>query len=86
MSLLQTNWAALINPLLKNPLSKGIFLPSISLVTGNNVINHLLGRKQQGWLISDQDAAASIYRSQPFNDITLTLNSSANCVVTLYVF
>lgn len=86
MSLLQTNWAAIINPLIKNPISKGIFLPGVALVSGTNVINHLLGRKQQGWIVSDIDAVASIYRSEPLNNLTLTLNSSANCTVTLYVF
>lgn len=86
MSLLQTNWSAILDPIIKNPLSKGNFLTSVSLTTGDNVINHLLGKRQQGWIISDQTAAASIYRSEPFNELTLTLNASAPCMVNLYVF
>ena len=41
---------------------------------------------QQGWIISDQSAAASIYRSAAFNDLTLTLTSSAPCTINLVVY
>lgn len=84
--LLQTSWANSINPILINPLSDGIFLRNVPLINGVNVINHLLARKQQGWLITDQDALASLYRSQPFNDKTLTLTSNAVVNVNLYCF
>lgn len=86
MQLMQTKWASILNPLLAQPLSSSNILPAVALITGDNVINHLLARKMQGFIISDINAAATIYRSAPFNDQTLTLNSSANCSIALVVF
>ena len=84
--LMQTKWASILNPLLAQPLSNSNVLSNVPLSSGNNVINHLLARKMQGWIISDINAAATIYRNAPFNDQTLTLHSSASCVVNLVVF
>lgn len=84
--LMITKWASILNPLLGNLLTQGILLPNITLVIGNNVINHRLGRKQLGWYIVDVNAASSIYRSADLNDLTLTLNSSADCIVSIWAF
>lgn len=86
LSMLQTRWSSLLNPLLSNPVSKGNLLTDIPLINGVTVINHLLDRDQQGWIITDQDAAANIYRSQPLNDKTLTLTSDAATTVSLLVY
>jgi len=86
LMLLQTNWATQLNPLLANSISQGVAITSVPLVTGSNVINHKLGRMQQGWFLTDIDAAATIYRSAPFNTYNLTLTSSAPCVVNLWMF
>jgi len=86
LQLMQTKWISILNPLLAQPLSSSNILSNISLVNGNNVINHKLARKMQGWFMTDINAAATIYRNAPFNDETLTLHSSANCVVNLLVF
>jgi hypothetical protein len=40
----------------------------------------------QGWMITDINAAAAIYRSAPLNNLTLTLNASAACIVNIGVF
>lgn len=84
--LLQTQWTSQLNPLLANPLVNGILLKNVSLANGVTTVNHLLGRKMQGWFITDINGAASVYRSQPFNSLTLTLTSSAQVTVSLYVF
>ena len=86
LSLLQTSWQAQINPVLANPFVQGILIEDVALVNGSTVINHLLGRKQQGWVLVDISGAATIYRSQPFNSLTLTLVSSAAVTVNLYCF
>lgn len=83
---MQDKWAAELNPLLAKPLSNASILKGINLVNGVTVVNHLLGRTMQGWFISDIDASANIYRSQPFNNLTLTLTSNAACTVTLVVY
>jgi hypothetical protein len=84
--LMQSQWASQLNPIIKNPLTNPTILSNISLVSGTNVINHRLGTTPTGWLLIDINAAATIYRSQPFNSTTLTLTSSAPCVVSLAVF
>lgn len=57
------------------------------MTASTNVINHKLGRMQQGWVITDiNNVATSIYRSQPFNDKTLTLTSSGAVTVNIWVY
>lgn len=84
--LMQTNWSSQLNPVLSLPPINGVLLDNIVLVNGNNVINHKLGKTQQGWIMTDINAGAAVYRSQPFNDKTLTLTSGAACIVSLWVY
>lgn len=85
--LMQTSWAAQLNPLLNNPLNSAIIIKDVVLVTGDNVINHKLGKTQQGWFLVDaQSTPSGIYRSQPFNSLTLTLNAPAGVTVSIGVF
>jgi hypothetical protein len=86
MDLMQTRWKSLLDPILENPINNISIIDNVVLATGNNVINHRLGRKQQGWLILDINAASTIYRSADFNDKTLTLNASAGATIKLGVF
>lgn len=89
MSMMQTTWASQLNPLLSNPLSNGLVLQNLQLITGSNVVNHLLGRKLQGWVIIRQRGPATFYDTQDGNtmpNLTLYLTSSAAVSVDLYVF
>jgi hypothetical protein len=79
-------WASTLNPIIANPLNGTTILKSIELTNGVTVVNHLLGRLMQGWFIVDINAAATIYRSQPMNNLTLTLTSSAAVTVNIGVF
>lgn len=83
---MQTQWAASLDPVIANPLINGNFLKDVHLINGVTVINHLLSRKPQGWLIVDVQGAATVYRSAPFNPLTLTLTSNAAVTVSLYVY
>lgn len=84
--LMQSAWSSQINPLLKNPSLQNLILPNIALSNGATTINHMLGRMMQGWRIIDINGAATIYRSQPLNSLTLTLTSNAAVTVSLEVF
>ena len=89
LMLLQTAWASVLDPLLKNATNNCSVLSSVQLQVGSNVINHKLGRKLQGWSIVRQRAAASVFDTQDVNPtpaLTLTLTSSAAVVVDLLVF
>lgn len=89
LMLLQTAWAAEIEPVLRNPITQGNLLKSVALAVGDNQINHKLGRKLQGWLITRLRGASTIYDKQDSSQtpaLTLTLNSSAAVTVDLLVF
>lgn len=86
---MSNQWAALIDPIIKNPTVNTLVLQNISLAIGSNVINHKLGRKLQGWYCSRIRAASTIYDTQDSNQtpqLTLNLTASAAVVVDLVVF
>jgi len=87
-SLMQTSWAATLNPVIALPWNSGILIDA-TLGVGQNIINHKLGRKLQGWIVVRKTAAASIYDSQNTNanpDVTLVLFSDSACTIKLLVF
>lgn len=86
LMLMQTKWKSDLDPIIKNSLLSGFAINGTHLANGVTVINHLLSRMMVGWFITDVNAAATIYRSQPLNNKTLTLTSNAACIVNLWVF
>lgn len=86
LSLMQSSWASQLDPVLRNPSLQSRLIKGVELSVGANVINHRLGRTQQGWRIVDIDGNAQIYRSEAFNDLTLTLTSDAAVTVAIEVF
>lgn len=83
---LQSRWSTILTPIINIPLNSGLLLTGVELVIGANVVNHMLGRQMKGWIIADQDAVATIYRSAAFNSVNLTLTSSAVVTVNIWVF
>lgn len=82
-----TKWSSALNPFLANLLIQGLPLWSVSLTSGiPRTLNHSLGRNQLGFFIIDQNAAASIFRTQPFNAETITLQSNADVTISLWNF
>ena len=90
LSMLQTNWAQQLNPVIELPTNQGVLLENVKLSTGDNVINHKLGRKLQGWqVVRMQDGFVQIYDKQNSNqmsNLTLVLNSSGTGTINLFVF
>lgn len=86
LSLLQTRWKSVLDPVISEPFNSGLILSSVPLINGTTVINHTLGRMQQGWVLTDIQGVASIYREEAFNALTLTLTSSAAVTVDIFVF
>lgn len=85
-NLASDRWATYLDPVIQFAPNQGLLRKNVPLASGVNVINTLLGKQQQGWILIDQDGPATIYRSQPFNSLTLTLTSSAACNISLWVF
>lgn len=80
-------WATTINRVLAVPIVNGYQLDDIVLTSGvTKQINHLLQRRQQGWFIVDQNAAASVFRTAPFNALTLSLQSNADVTISIWVY
>lgn len=86
LDLMQTKWKAILDPLIENPLNGLSILANVQLNNGTTVINHKLDRTMQGWFLVDIQGAATVYRSAAFNDLTLTLTSSAPVTVSIGVF
>lgn len=85
--LLQTGWKKQLDPIIKNTLVNGVLLTNISLpATTPTPISTTLGRQQQGWIITDNTADCRVWRTQPFNSTTLTLEASAATTISLWVF
>jgi hypothetical protein len=86
----QDRWASIINPVLKNPATNPLLLQNVILNSGNNVVNHMLGQKLQGWyVVRMKNNFAQIYDTQDTNQtpaLTLNLNSSTGVTVDLLVF
>jgi len=84
---LQQNVKQVIDPLLKNAVLYGNKVNQ-NLVIGSNTINHGLGRTLQGWIITEINGSASIYRvnkdSEPAR--LLYLVSSAAVNADIYCF
>jgi hypothetical protein len=86
LPMMQTLWASQLDPVLANPANAMSILKNVALINGVTVINHGLGQTQQGWILTDIQGSAMIYRSAPFNSLTLTLTSSAAVTCSIGVF
>ena len=89
LELMQTQWAQELNPVLNCPLIAGRLISQVALVNGVTVVNHKLGRKLVGWLVTGISGSANIYDNQATNqmpELTLSLTSNAAVTVSLWVF
>lgn len=87
LELMQTRWASTLNPLLALPIVAGIQIDNISLVSGVPMpVNHLLSRMPQGWIVTDIDSNAAVWRSAPFNKSTLVLESNDDVTISIWVY
>lgn len=100
-ALMQSSWSSTLNPLitkLSDVVNDDLFNPSllsanlltaVALKTGDNRVQHKLGKKLTGWIIIRKRANANIYDkqdSEPRKEVFLALNTSADVTVDLYVF
>ncbi len=80
-------WAATLNPILALPILSGNKIDNIVLLQGvPKVVNHLLQRMPQGFILLDNTSNSSIWRTAPFNDLTMTLESTFDNTISIWVF
>jgi len=85
--LAQTKWASIINPIISLPILNGNQISNITLKANVPlVVNHLLQRMPQGWFITDNTADASIWRAAVYNNLTITLEASANTTISFWIY
>lgn len=71
------------------PFNGGKILPNVSLLAGQNTINHGLGKVLTGWYLVRIRANAIVWDSQDGNksgNTTLILNASAPVSVDVFCF
>ena len=88
-NLLVTNWSSQIDPVLNFPINNGLILKDVETVSGQNIINHKLDRKLQGWFIVRQRGNAIFYDNQvnnPLPDKSLWLIASSGITIDLLCF
>jgi hypothetical protein len=87
---LQARLVEFFTPIQNCDLIDGVRLVSITLTAGSeNAIDHKLGRELLGWIMVRNRANATVWDTQDankFKDKTLSLNTSADTVVDLWVF
>lgn len=87
---MQSQWATQIDPILAQPLNRSSILKNVVLASGDNVINHKLGRKLQGWIVvAMHNVFVQLYDKQTTNnmsELTLILHSSGAGLIDLLVF
>ncbi len=84
--LMQNQWKSKIDPVLSNAIIQGRQLTGIALTTSATTVPHGLDRTQQGWIITDISAAATIFRTGDFNSSNMVLTASASCTVGIWVY
>jgi Tfp pilus assembly protein PilN len=85
--LAQTKWSSTLNPFLAMPIFNGNMVTGINLLANKpQAINHLLGRMPQGWILTDNTANTVVWRTQDFNQFSITLEATANTTISIWVF
>lgn len=87
LDLMQTRWAQILNQFVNNPILQGVAISDILLnATTPKAIQTTLERVPQGWFLIDNMADCSVWRTEPFNAQTLTLEASADTTISIWVF
>lgn len=63
----------------------GVFVNNVTVTTSSTSIDHKLGRQPIGWIITDKNALADVYRVS-WNDRVIILDSSATVTLNMWVF
>lgn len=86
--LLAANIEDFTRPLVANPVLDGRLITQIQVLsTAPKKIPHLLNRAWVGWIVTNQNANSNVWvSSNTDNDKFITLSSSANVTIDIYIF
>ena len=86
---LQSHLKTVLNPLLELPISDGVLIKDLTVNTTDTLIEHKLGRKPEGFLITGLKSNSVIYESATANDEAaslIILIASATATADIYFF
>jgi len=84
---IQSNIIEAVDFIQLSPLTGDVsYVEGVELSTGSNVVNHKLGRKPIGYIVTDINAAVTVYRSGSFASESVALTSSGNATVSFIFF
>jgi|TARA_R100001443_G_scaffold33383_3_gene47301 hypothetical protein len=86
---LQSNIRTAISPLLSLPFADGVHKTDVALGTSDTLVDHGLGRKFVGYIITKQNADTSVFESSTTNnfpDVQMILKAGATVTVDLFFF
>lgn len=83
---LMPRWKSEIDPVLTNLILNGVQVSNVLLNTVPTVIPHTLGQTPVGWLLADLSASAIVHRVAPMTSKTVTLQATAPCTISLWVY
>ena len=88
MDVIQRNTKEFVQQLENNIILSGVLLKDITLTSASStIIDHKLGREYQGYIITKLNANSVVYETtSTYPSKHLTLNCSANCTVSIYIF
>jgi Tfp pilus assembly protein FimT len=86
MDTLQTNIEQAVTPAIKSQLLDGRLITAQNLVSGDNKVQHKLGRVPQGYIIVKRTSGATVYDTSETDSNFLILNSSGTLTVSIWVF
>jgi hypothetical protein len=82
---IQEQIIAAVNPLVKSTVLNYVELKDIALTSTTVDIEHTLGRQPLGWIITDNQADARVWRAA-WSDRFLSLTASGNTTISLLVY
>lgn len=86
LTLVQDNVANTFNPITRIPLLDGQLLTDVALSTAPTRVEHTLGRKPLGYIITGLNHAATIFGTESDSRL-ITLTASANgTVANIWIF
>ena len=91
-ALANPRWAAILNPIIVNvdglmamPILGGVQLTETLVASTPKALAHTLGYVPTGWFLVDNNANCTVWRTAWTNQ-TITLESSANTTISLWVY
>lgn len=83
----RTLWSQELQPSLNCPIILGNAIIDVEFEAGKDkAINHGLNRTPQGWIVTDKNGNANIWRPVAWNASTITLRANVDVKASLWVF